>query len=666
MAKTRLPTLDITPELPQVVSQDLNWFYKPEAVPVSDTYGDLAKTLDNFAKGALTKMAVADEIELQQEGEAKAKADTAKIEYDEGIKTFAEYAKKNNISNNANPYYVTEMKNLYLQNKAGQFQTYLNTEYAKNNIKDRAINEPNVFNDFYGETLKKYIVDNNLNAFDPVVMNENFFKKTDGYRNSLSATHNQSILNNADVMFQKELATHFTTTMQEHYGKKNGYDAIATAYTNKIKTMFNITGDSKVPIEYIEKGLEALIVDDTIDNNKKLEILENVVPKVLLGTGNYADTNRGALFVKEQKLKLIEKNNQELKIQFADRNYKEQIAEDNIELGVGRYQEIPDKITYLKKYINNTKNIYGRKYAIQSLNLYQGLEGDYFGEELMEYRRKGDLQGMNKHFDDNGAKYDRDTLTLFNTLKGELVNPDKNFLFTTQESSYKVFSEHLTNLKNLSSNPLDKIFTEADQKIQMANLVSVFERDVHLWSSKNKQTDKEDKATYIARFDKYLVSLIEKYKNSPDFSAVAEYIDPNNFRRLTGNEEIIKGIKETPKPDPKPSWSFMTNQNIYPKFANNVNQKMGQGYVPFGINSPNFIGEAKKALSRYDTFYTIGEGSFKLLYEKVEPKVFVLRWVKPDDFEKLKNNSQFQEVPDAVIELLQAQDLDFFNDNRFK
>ena len=85
MAKTRLPTLDITPELPQVVSQDLNWFYKPEAEPVSDTYGDLAKTLDNFAKGALTKMAVADEIELQQEGEAKAKADTAKIEYDEGF-----------------------------------------------------------------------------------------------------------------------------------------------------------------------------------------------------------------------------------------------------------------------------------------------------------------------------------------------------------------------------------------------------------------------------------------------------------------------------------------------------------------------------------------------------------------------------------------------------
>ena len=93
---------------------------------------------------------------------------------------------------------------------------------------------------------------------------------------------------------------------------------------------------------------------------------------------------------------------------------------------------------------------------------------------------------------------------------------------------------------------------------------------------------------------------------------------------------------------------------------------MGQGYVPFGINNPDFLGQAKKALSKYDTFYTIGEGSFKLLYEKVEPKVFVLRWVKPDDFEKLKNNSQFQEVPDAVIQLLQAQDIDFFNDNRFK
>ena len=666
MAKTRLPTLDITPELPQVVSQDLNWFYKPEAEPVSDTYGDLAKTLDNFAKGALTKMAVADEIELQQEGEAKAKSDTAKIEYDEGIKTFAEYAKKNNISNNANPYYITEMKNLYLQNKAGQFQTFLNTEYAKNNIKDRAINEPNVFNDFYGETLKKFIIDNNLNAFDPVVMNENFFKKTDGYRNSLSASHNQNILNNADVMFQKEIATNFTTTIQEHYGKKNGYDAIATAYTNKIKTMFNITGDSKVPIEYIEKGLEALIAEDTIDNNVKLEILENVVPKVLLGTGNYADTNRGALFVKEQKLKLIEKNNQELKIFFADRNYKEQIAEDNIELGVGKLQEIPDKINYLKKYINNPKNIYGRKYAIQSLNLYQGLEGDYFGEDLMKLYKSGDLKGMNKHFEDNGSKYDRDTLSLYSSLKGELVNPDKNFLYTTQETSYKVFSEHLNNLKNLSSNPLSTVFTDATQKIQMSNLVSVFERDVHLWSMKNKQTDGETKEAYIARFDKHLVSLIEKYKNSPDFSAVAEYIDPNNFRRLTGNEDIMKDIKETPKPDPKPSWSFMKNQNIYPKFKDNVNQKMSQGYVPIGINNPDFLREAQKALSKYDTFITIGEDSFKLLYEKVEPRVFLLRWIKPDDFEKLKNNPLFQEVPEKVIQQLQAQDINFFNDNRFK
>lgn len=669
MAKTRLPTLDITPELPQVVSQDLNWFYKPEAVPVSDTYGDLAKTLDNFAKGALTKMAVADEIELQQEGEAKAKADTAKIEYDEGIKTFAEYAKKNNISNNANPYYVTEMKNLYLQNKAGQFQTYLNTEYAKNNIADRALNEPNVFNDFYGETLKKFVIENNLNAFDPVVMNENFFKKTDGYRNSLSATHNQSILTNADVMFQNNMTEHFTTVIKEHYGKKNGFDAIATAYTNEIKRLFDITGSSKVPIEYIEKGIEALIDSDGISNDKKMEIITQVMPKVLLGTGNYADTERGKAFINEQRLKLVDKNNKQVNVDLTSMSHEETIENNKLFAELQKIDGVPAKIAYLNKYITGQEKgaKYGLKLASQLKTVFEGTMKSNYQDQLLTINGSetgNRLEKLDEHYAKNGNSYDYDTLNLYNKLKQNIIDPDKNFLFTTQETGYKSLSETFKNFKAKAQSFNFK--GENEERNQLEMLSIQFESDVYKWTMQNPQGTKTRK-DYIKEFNEFLGKLVDNYSKSPDFNLIRDNIKTGQLKNLISDKTSLDRPIVEEKKEEEDSWDFNSNTELIPRFSENTNQAMENGYIPYGLGYGDFVSEAKKTLSKTDSnFDFTTESSYKLIFQ-IFGKEVVLRWVKPNEFERYKNDTRnFQVAHPDLIKNLQALDFELFNDNRFK
>ncbi len=62
MAKRRTtPELNLQPELPKVLSQDFNLFYKPQAEPLTAGLEEFTKSLDSFVNQGLTKKVLADE-----------------------------------------------------------------------------------------------------------------------------------------------------------------------------------------------------------------------------------------------------------------------------------------------------------------------------------------------------------------------------------------------------------------------------------------------------------------------------------------------------------------------------------------------------------------------------------------------------------------------------
>ena len=73
----KTPKLDLTPELPDVVSRDFNLFYRPEAEPEVAGLKEFTASLDNFVNGAGSSMVIGSLVKEKKENSAKAVQDFA-------------------------------------------------------------------------------------------------------------------------------------------------------------------------------------------------------------------------------------------------------------------------------------------------------------------------------------------------------------------------------------------------------------------------------------------------------------------------------------------------------------------------------------------------------------------------------------------------------------
>ena len=76
MAKKRTtPELNLTPELPEVVSRDFNLFFKPDAEPEIAGLNEFTKSLDNFVNDAGTKLVIGKDLEKKNINVAQSQKD---------------------------------------------------------------------------------------------------------------------------------------------------------------------------------------------------------------------------------------------------------------------------------------------------------------------------------------------------------------------------------------------------------------------------------------------------------------------------------------------------------------------------------------------------------------------------------------------------------------
>ena len=111
------------------------------------------------------------------------------------------------------------------------------------------------------------------------------------------------------------------------------------------------------------------------------------------------------------------------------------------------------------------------------------------------------LEKLDEHYAKNGNSYDYDTLNLYNKLKQNIIDPDKNFLFTTQETGYKSLSETFKNFKAKAQSFNFK--DENEERNQLEMLSIQFESDVYKWTMQNPQGTKTRK-DYIKEFNDIL------------------------------------------------------------------------------------------------------------------------------------------------------------------
>ena len=177
--------LNLQAELPEVRSTDFNLFYKPEQAPVDKSVDIFTKSLDNFINGAGTGMVLSAEKKQKEINEAEAIK-----QFNDNRTGFNKAVENGEIPKEANPYFQEKYKELTLNKKANEFKANIYQRYAEQNVLDQP--DPQAFDKFYNDELKKFLTENNLGAFDALQLEKGFFSETSKTRNSLFNTHVQS------------------------------------------------------------------------------------------------------------------------------------------------------------------------------------------------------------------------------------------------------------------------------------------------------------------------------------------------------------------------------------------------------------------------------------------------------------------------------------------
>jgi len=249
---SRTPTgLNLTPELPEVVSRDFNLFYTPQKEPEIAGLKEFTSALDNFINNGGTKAVLASEAEDKKINSAQAQQD-----YAQNKLAFKEAIKAGQIDATANPYYLEKYKELTLNSFASEFSSQLNKSYQDQKIVDDI--RPNSFDNFYKSELGKFIKQKELGAFNPLDLEKGFFKETSAFRNQFENNHRTAQLAVFKEKFNERVKARIGAVIDQFKNYEDSAFAESGAGYNK----YNLMSDSINALigELIKTGQLQLVI----------------------------------------------------------------------------------------------------------------------------------------------------------------------------------------------------------------------------------------------------------------------------------------------------------------------------------------------------------------------------------------------------------------------
>lgn len=312
--------LNLTPELPQVVSRDFNLFYTPQPEPLPAGVKEFASALDNFVNNGGTKATLLAEQEQKQVGVAEAQQAILTNQ-----ESFKELVKSGAIPPTANPYFLEKYKELTLNKYASEFTAKISEAYGTEGMEKRL--EPNAFGDFYKRNLAQFIKEKDLVGFNPVDLEKGFFKVTSAGRNNLEAHHNSVIQKNFIKEFDFNLGNNVygVVTQFKNYNKFdypdagedfNKYREMAKVLNSQIQGVMGTGYDGAKVNRLVLEGIEKYVANISTDKEeiKYAKALVNELPKYLQsGTNTYANIGSVKGWQNRLNRELVKKTDEALK-----------------------------------------------------------------------------------------------------------------------------------------------------------------------------------------------------------------------------------------------------------------------------------------------------------------------------------------------------------------
>ena len=308
MAKksSRTPTgLNLTPELPEVLSRDFNLFYTPQKEPEIAGLKEFTSALDNFVSGGGTKAVLASEAEDKKINSAQAQQD-----YAQNKLAFKEAIKAGQIEPTANPYYLEKYKELTLNSFASEFSSKLNKAYQDQKIVEDI--RPNSFDNFYKDQLGKFIKERELGAFNPLDLEKGFFKETSGFRNQFENNHRTAQLTVFKEKFNDRVKARIGAVIDQFKNYEdsafaesgagyNKYNLMSDSINVLIAELIDVNGDGRETIDVVLEGIKNWATT-TSDYELAKKIVNELPAKLLAGTNSIENIGR----VKLEKDKLFD------------------------------------------------------------------------------------------------------------------------------------------------------------------------------------------------------------------------------------------------------------------------------------------------------------------------------------------------------------------------
>ena len=308
MAKksSRTPTgLNLTPELPEVLSRDFNLFYTPQKEPEIAGLKEFTNALDNFVSGGGTKAVLASEAEDKKINSAQAQQD-----YAQNKLAFKEAIKAGQIDATANPYYLEKYKELTLNSFASEFSSKLNKAYQDQKVVEDI--RPNSFDNFYKDQLGKFIKERELGAFNPLDLEKGFFKETSGFRNQFENNHRTAQLTVFKEKFNNRVIAKIGAVIDQFKNYEdsafaesgagyNKYNLMSDSINVLIAELIDVNGDGRETIDVVLEGIKNWATT-TSDYELAKKIVNELPAKLLAGTNSIENIGR----VKLEKDKLFD------------------------------------------------------------------------------------------------------------------------------------------------------------------------------------------------------------------------------------------------------------------------------------------------------------------------------------------------------------------------
>tara|TARA_S200000501_G_scaffold45870_1_gene37095 strand:- start:5075 stop:6898 length:1824 start_codon:yes stop_codon:yes gene_type:complete len=580
----RTPELNLTPELPEVRSEDFNLFYKPEAEPLPQGLKEFANSLDRFVNDGLVDAVVLSEKKKKKEGEAQAekdyktgkKIDTKEIEKEQKYNKLSFFKKsgKGELPKEANPYYLDKYQELTLNSKADAFKQHISTKYAEKKVAENP--SPTAFDDFYKDELKLFIAENQLGSYDAIMLEKGFFSKTSQTKYNLLQSHVSAQMSR----ISDEFDTNFINGFQGLFDKNKTMEENGKAITNYFSQYDDILSNGTKRKLFFDGLMD--YADKTGDYAYAKEILSKLPKHVKLGKGQtdvIGNVKGLEDDFQEIKDKLQEREDQEL----SDDNTRTQnkLLKESLEatdftnehLTLTDAMKTPQWNTFSEYKKNEIRKVYKGKTI--GFNTQTSME---VKDEIIDLLSKNKIKEAQEYLNSNMTNVSETYYNETNELLREHEISGNDGLLSTP--SYEYFANQIDNIQL----DYDRAFKQTGIKMDYNPFMKVqFKQDAISWLANNPVKEGFTHADRKIKFREYLKGEMKELKEQSlsqidkvvsnfqtnEVNASKEELKNNNNEKkvIINNEKVDEGSQKTKKVDNNTDITAMSKSDLENRLA---------------------------------------------------------------------------------------------------